>query len=162
MLLHDRLGTGAVALAGLLSAARLQGHRLADERFLVFGAGAGGVGVARAIRGGLMREGLSAGEACARIFVLDSKGLLVAGRCHSATHEAWIAVEILANGSITVASGVDAGGVGLQAEVCLCRIHELRVFVNQVVGQRNPRPGLGLDLVPAPAPAASRAQSNLR
>jgi len=76
----DIQGTGAVALAGLLSAARLRGRKLADERFLVLGAGAGGIGVARAIRGGLMREGLSADEALARVFVLDSKGLLVAGR----------------------------------------------------------------------------------
>ena len=76
----DIQGTGAVALAGLLSAARLRGRRLADERFLVLGAGAGGIGVARAIRGALLREGLSADEARARVFVLDSKGLLVAGR----------------------------------------------------------------------------------
>ena len=76
----DIQGTGAVALAGLLSAARLQGKKLSDERFLVLGAGAGGIGVARAIRGALLREGLTAEEARARIFVLDSKGLLVAGR----------------------------------------------------------------------------------
>ena len=76
----DIQGTGAVALAGLLSACRLQGRRLSDERFLVLGAGAGGIGVARAIRGALLREGLGADETRARIFVLDSKGLLVEGR----------------------------------------------------------------------------------
>ncbi|HSO32235.1 MAG TPA: NAD-dependent malic enzyme, partial [Labilithrix sp.] len=76
----DIQGTGAVALAGLLSACRLQGRQLGDERFLVLGAGAGGIGVARAIRGALLRDGLSAEEVRARIFVLDSRGLLVAGR----------------------------------------------------------------------------------
>jgi malate dehydrogenase (oxaloacetate-decarboxylating) len=76
----DIQGTGAVALAGLYSAARLAGKKLADERFLVLGAGAGGIGVARAIRGALLRDGLAADEARARIFVVDSKGLLVAGR----------------------------------------------------------------------------------
>jgi malate dehydrogenase (oxaloacetate-decarboxylating) len=76
----DIQGTGAVALAGLLSACRLQGRRLQDQRFVVFGAGAGGIGVARAIRGALLREGLTTDQARARIFVLDSKGLLVAGR----------------------------------------------------------------------------------
>jgi malate dehydrogenase (oxaloacetate-decarboxylating) len=76
----DIQGTGAVALAGLLAATRDRPARLAGERFLVFGAGAGGIGVARAIEGGLVREGLSREEAKARIFVVDSKGLLVEGR----------------------------------------------------------------------------------
>ncbi len=76
----DIQGTGAVALAGLIVAARSKGGSLASERFLVFGAGAGGIGVARAIREGLENEGLSREEASARIFVVDSKGLLVEGR----------------------------------------------------------------------------------
>ena len=76
----DIQGTGAVSLAGLIAAAHHKKGKLADERFLVFGAGAGGVGVARAIREGLEHEGLSRAEASARIFVVDSKGLLVEGR----------------------------------------------------------------------------------
>jgi len=76
----DIQGTGAVALSGLIVAARAKGGTLASERFLVFGAGAGGIGVARAIREGLENEGLSRAEASARIFVVDSKGLLVEGR----------------------------------------------------------------------------------
>lgn len=76
----DIQGTGAVTLAGLVAAVREKGAPLAGERFLVFGAGAGGIGVARAIRGGLQREGLSREEASARIFVVDSKGLLTEGR----------------------------------------------------------------------------------
>lgn len=76
----DIQGTGAVALAGLLAACASQGRRLRDERVLVYGAGAGGAGVAWAITRGLEREGLTPEEARARVFVLDSKGLLVAGR----------------------------------------------------------------------------------
>ncbi|MCA9515933.1 MAG: NAD-dependent malic enzyme, partial [Myxococcales bacterium] len=76
----DIQGTGAVALAGVMSACRLKGERLADQRFVVHGAGAGGVGVAWAIRQGLEREGLTRDEATARIFVLDSGGLMVEGR----------------------------------------------------------------------------------
>ncbi|MBX3262372.1 MAG: NAD-dependent malic enzyme [Labilithrix sp.] len=76
----DIQGTGAVALAGLLAATRAQGRSLSAERFLVYGAGAGGAGVARAIRDGLEREGLSREEASSRVFVVDSKGLLVEGR----------------------------------------------------------------------------------
>ncbi|HRE90409.1 MAG TPA: malic enzyme-like NAD(P)-binding protein, partial [Myxococcota bacterium] len=59
---------------------RQVGARLRDQRVLVHGAGAGGVGVAEAIRQGMLREGLSPEEALARIFVLDSKGLLTERR----------------------------------------------------------------------------------
>ena len=76
----DIQGTGAVALAGLLSACRSIGESLKDQRIIVYGAGAGGIGVAWAITQGLMHEGLSREQARARVFVLDSKGLLVQER----------------------------------------------------------------------------------
>ncbi len=76
----DIQGTGAVALAGLLSAVRMKGEKFTDQRFVIFGAGAGGIGVARAIKAGLMRQGLDEIEALARIFVIDSKGLLLKNR----------------------------------------------------------------------------------
>jgi malate dehydrogenase (oxaloacetate-decarboxylating) len=76
----DIQGTGAVALAGLISACRLKGERLRDQVFVLSGAGAGGIGVTWAIVKGLQREGLSEAEATARVLVLDSKGLLTADR----------------------------------------------------------------------------------
>jgi malate dehydrogenase (oxaloacetate-decarboxylating) len=76
----DIQGTGAVALAGLVAACASRGRKLGDERVVVYGAGAGGAGVALAVREGMKREGLSDAEAAARVFVLDSKGLLVEGR----------------------------------------------------------------------------------
>jgi malate dehydrogenase (oxaloacetate-decarboxylating) len=76
----DIQGTGAVALAGLISACRIKGEKLSEQRFLIHGAGAGGTGVAWAIMEGLKREGLSQLEALRRVFVLDAKGLLVEGR----------------------------------------------------------------------------------
>lgn len=76
----DIQGTGAVALAGILSACRMKGEALEDQRIVVFGAGAGGIGVAWAIHEGLMMGGLSEREARERMFVVDSRGLLVEGR----------------------------------------------------------------------------------
>src|SRR6185295_18459735 len=73
----DIQGTGAVALAGVLSACKLRGEKLRDQRVIVYGAGAGGAGVAWAIRDGMVAEGLSVTEATARVFALDSKGLLL-------------------------------------------------------------------------------------
>jgi len=76
----DIQGTGAVALAGVLSACRIKKEPITNQRYVIFGAGAGGIGVAWAITEGLIREGLSRKEAKARVFVLDSRGLLVEGR----------------------------------------------------------------------------------
>ena len=76
----DIQGTGAVALAGLLSACKLKGETLADQRIVIHGAGAGGIGVALEIWRALVRGGLSEREAHERIFVLDSKGLLSSDR----------------------------------------------------------------------------------
>ncbi len=80
----DIQGTGAVALAGVLSACRLKKEDLKDQRMMVLGAGAGGIGVAWALIEGLVREGLTRDEAGARVLVLDSRGLLVEGRAMDA------------------------------------------------------------------------------
>jgi malate dehydrogenase (oxaloacetate-decarboxylating) len=76
----DIQGTGAVVLAGLLAASRKTRRPLVDEVFLVHGAGAGGIGVARQIVVGLQRQGLSERDAKARVFVVDSRGLVMRGR----------------------------------------------------------------------------------
>ena len=76
----DIQGTGAVTLAGILNALKIKNERLEDQRFVIHGAGAGGIGVAWAIREGLKRTGLTEAQALERIFVLDSKGLLMTNR----------------------------------------------------------------------------------
>ena len=71
----DIQGTGAVALAGLLGACALRGRKLRDEVVVVYGAGAGGAGVAWAIAAGYGARGARRpSEAQARVFVLDSQG----------------------------------------------------------------------------------------
>jgi len=76
----DIQGTGAVTLAGVLSACKLMNVPLRDQRIVVYGAGAGGAGVAWEMVRGLMRSGLSQAQAMDRLFVLDSKGLLLEDR----------------------------------------------------------------------------------
>lgn len=75
----DIQGTGAMALAGLLAATE-QGKTLTEQVFLVSGAGAGGIGVAMQVRNGLIRLGMGADEARKRIYVLDSRGLILDDR----------------------------------------------------------------------------------
>ena len=76
----DIQGTGAVALAGLLSATRVSGVPLAENRIVIYGAGAAGLGIARQLRAALRDEGLSGRELAERMAVLDSRGLLVDDR----------------------------------------------------------------------------------
>ncbi|ADV66781.1 NAD-dependent malic enzyme [Deinococcus maricopensis] len=83
----DIQGTGAMALAGLMNAARLKGEAFTNQVFVVVGAGAGGIGVAWAIRQGLVHAGMSAAEAAARVYVVDRQGLLMHGQSLEAHQE---------------------------------------------------------------------------
>jgi malate dehydrogenase (oxaloacetate-decarboxylating) len=76
----DIQGTGAVTLAGVMCACKLRGDRLRDQRIAVFGAGAGGAGVAWELVRGMIHDGLTEREAMDRMFLLDSKGLIAEGR----------------------------------------------------------------------------------
>ena len=75
----DIQGTGAVVLAGLLSACKLKGETLSQQRIVVVGAGAGGVGVAKVIQDGLVHEGLTREQAISQMFIVDEFGLVIEG-----------------------------------------------------------------------------------
>lgn len=88
----DIQGTGAVALAGVLTSLRLTGKTLTEQRFVVDGAGAAGLGIARQIARALAQAGLDANAVRERIAALDSRGLLVEGgsiREHYKRELAW-------------------------------------------------------------------------
>ena len=72
----DIQGTGAVALAGVLSALRVSGESLNDQRIVIYGAGAAGLGIARQLRAALSEAGLSGDALQGAIAVLDSRGLI--------------------------------------------------------------------------------------
>lgn len=72
----DIQGTGSVVLAGILGACKIKKETLLDQTYVVYGAGAGGVGVADQICAGLIKEGCAAGSARDKIFIFDSQGLV--------------------------------------------------------------------------------------
>src|SRR5579859_4878559 len=72
----DMQGTGAITLAAVVSAARVCGSPLRNQRVVIFGAGTAGLGIADQIRDAMMREGLSRDEATARFWLVDADGLL--------------------------------------------------------------------------------------
>jgi malic enzyme len=76
----DVQGTAAVALAGIHVATRALGRELAELRFVLAGAGAAGVGIARLLHLALVDAGVPEAEAHAQIALLDSRGLVHEGR----------------------------------------------------------------------------------
>jgi malate dehydrogenase (oxaloacetate-decarboxylating) len=76
----DIQGTGAITLAAILTAMKIKKTKLADQVFLIHGAGAGGIGVADQIEAALLDTGMDTAVARARIFTLDSRGVVTTDR----------------------------------------------------------------------------------
>jgi malate dehydrogenase (oxaloacetate-decarboxylating) len=77
----DMQGTGAITLAAAISAARVCGAPLRNQRVIIFGAGTAGVGIADQIRDAMVREGLSKEDATRRFWCVDVQGLLTDDMC---------------------------------------------------------------------------------
>jgi malate dehydrogenase (oxaloacetate-decarboxylating) len=76
----DIQGTGAVTLAGLLAAVKVNGERLSDQRLVMFGAGSAATGIADQIVAAMISEGCSEQEAKSRLWLIDVGGLIYTGR----------------------------------------------------------------------------------
>ncbi len=72
----DIQGTAAVTLAGLLTAVKVTGSKLNKQRIVILGAGSAATGISEQIVAGMKREGLSEDEARARLWLVDSRGLV--------------------------------------------------------------------------------------
>jgi malate dehydrogenase (oxaloacetate-decarboxylating) len=76
----DIQGTAAVVVAALSAGAGATGSRPREQTVVMLGAGSAGIGVCEQIVRSMVADGLSEGEARARVYVVDVRGLLTAGR----------------------------------------------------------------------------------
>ncbi|MCM3736316.1 NAD-dependent malic enzyme [Bacillus cytotoxicus] len=72
----DIQGTGAVTLAAIMSALKVTGESLKDQRIVVFGPGAAGIGNADQMADAMVLEEVTREEAHDRFWAVDYRGLL--------------------------------------------------------------------------------------
>jgi malate dehydrogenase (oxaloacetate-decarboxylating) len=72
----DMQGTGAITLAAALSAVKVTGVPMAEQKLLVFGAGTAGVGIADQLHDAMVRAGATPEQATAQMWLVDKQGLL--------------------------------------------------------------------------------------
>lgn len=76
----DIQGTAAVALAGVYASSAITGRKFSDSRIMFLGAGSAATGIGDLMATALEAEGLAPQDARQRLWFVDVKGLVVAGR----------------------------------------------------------------------------------
>jgi malate dehydrogenase (oxaloacetate-decarboxylating)(NADP+) len=83
----DIQGTASVAVAGVLSALRVTRQPMTEQTFLCLGAGEAATGISDLLVNAMIEAGLDEPAARARCWMVDSRGLVVAGRGELAEHK---------------------------------------------------------------------------
>ncbi|MCH9812212.1 oxaloacetate-decarboxylating malate dehydrogenase [bacterium] len=76
----DIQGTASVVLAGLLSALKMKGSALKEEKIAIFGGGAAGLGIGKSIYRYLLHHSVSEDVARDAIYIIDRDGLTYHGQ----------------------------------------------------------------------------------
>ncbi len=83
----DIQGTAAVILAGVLASCRLSELDFTELKIIFVGAGSAAIGIADLIQAAWVKQGLSPEQARAKLWFVDSQGLVVKHRKNLAVHK---------------------------------------------------------------------------
>jgi malic enzyme len=100
----DIQGTAAVVVAGILGASRATGTKLTDQRILLVGAGAAGVGIGGHVRHVLSAAGVLGDRLQQAIAMYDTSGFVISGRPGLDAHKRDLAWPE----AVATSSGLDA------------------------------------------------------
>jgi malic enzyme len=131
----DIQGTAAVVVAGVLAACRATGTKLADERVVLVGAGAAGVGIARHLRHELEMAGVVGEDLFRAVTLLDSSGLVAADRDSMDVHKEDVAwpIELCDRMGLTGSSGLPEVIEALHPTVLIGTTGQPSLFGEEVV-----------------------------
>ncbi|KAK3098475.1 hypothetical protein FSP39_019798 [Pinctada imbricata] len=76
----DIQGTAAVAVAGIFASLKITGKSLEQNKFVFLGAGEASIGIAKLLVMAMVGEGMTKTDAVRRIWMVDSRGLIVQNR----------------------------------------------------------------------------------
>jgi Malic enzyme len=76
----DIQGTGSVTVAGLFNALKITGSKPIDQQILFLGSGSAAMGIANLIVSAMIKEGISKEEAQSKIWMFNTKGLIISSR----------------------------------------------------------------------------------
>jgi len=110
----DIQGTASVTVAALISAMRQSGTDYKDQRVVLLGAGSAAIGIAHQLADAMIEHGLTQEDARSRFWVLDSKGLVHAGRINIKPHQMDF---VRAVGELADYPGADPEHIGLKEVV---------------------------------------------
>jgi malate dehydrogenase (oxaloacetate-decarboxylating) len=74
---NGRQGTGAVTLSAVMAGVSVTKSKLADQRYIVYGAGSAGLGITRQLRDAIVQaDGVAVADANHKFFLIDRFGLI--------------------------------------------------------------------------------------
>jgi malate dehydrogenase (oxaloacetate-decarboxylating) len=133
----DIQGTGAVTAAAVYAACRISNTHFRDHRFIVHGAGAAGMGIAKRIRDHLRDEGLTDDDVRRAVLSTDSRGVIYDGRGHMEDYKEKLALpaEVVADFGLDPAELKDLGKVvkAFQGTVLIGTSGQPGCFTEEVV-----------------------------
>jgi malate dehydrogenase (oxaloacetate-decarboxylating) len=75
--MNYRQGTGAVTLAAVMAAVGVTKSKLADQRYIIYGAGSAGLGITTQLRDAIVQtDGVDVADANQKFFLVDRFGLV--------------------------------------------------------------------------------------